>query len=357
MRKTDTEHSPRTPWLERGVFLLIISALGLWVAYTQLVGVPHTVLVDGKALATLDSRREASSVLDEVRDRQLDGKQIAASAFAQRVSLRKASGSAEIDSRGNAVSALDQALVLKAQGYAILVDDKAVIALAKEDDAFRALDLLKQKYAQRLKQLYSRPAFKEQVTIDRLYLPVESIMVDPEKAAEYLTVAHDKPVHHTIKPGDRAVRITAHYGISLDDLKSLNPRMDTDRLTEGDRLLVSRPKPPVTVITKALETKIAPVRTPAVRGIPAKTGKRQTWMVVTYENGRVVDQLATRVMTTWDKPAKPAYAGKRTYRNYSGQSGQRRSTSGVRKPAAPAQTAPAQTPPKDTPPAPPASPQ
>lgn len=331
--QNSSERPPRKPWLERGIFLLVILALGLWVAYDQLLGSPHTIVVDGEPVFTLESRQEAKSALAEVKSRQLGRKEIPSPTFAQEVSIRRAAGGAEIHTREAAVSGLDEKLVLKAQAYAIVVEEKPVTALAGEEDASRALDLLKRRYSERLKQLYSRPTFKERVAVDRHYLPVESIMATPEEAAEYLATVHEKPQYHTIERGDRAVRITKRYGISLQELTALNPGINIDRLTEGDRLLVRKPRPPVTVITKSLETKITPVKTPASPGMPAKTGKRQTWMVVTYENGHKVSEVATRVMTTWDKPAP---APTKTYRKSTSSS--TRKTSSLAQSTAPKAT-------------------
>ncbi len=317
MQNNDTEQPRRRPWLERGVFLVVIAALGSWLAYDNLMGRPHSIVVDGKPVVTLESRGEAASVLAQVKDRHLDGKQVQSAAFAQRVTFRRAEGSAEIAARDDAVSVLDEMLTLKAQAYAIVVDEKVVTALPKEEDGYRALDLVKQKYAQRLKNVYAKPSFKENVSVDRRYLAVDTILPNAEKAAEYLMTVHEKPTYHTLKPGDRAVYITAEYGISLADLKKLNPGIDVNRLTEGDKLLVRRPKPPVTVVTKSLVTKITPIKAPAERGVPARTGKRQTWAVITYENGHEVSQDPIRVMTTWDKPTpKPARnTGKRSYQS------------------------------------------
>ena len=294
------------------MFLAAIALLGMWIAYDNLLSVPHTVYVDGKPVVTLESRQDAKSVLDEVKSRQLSGKVIASPSFAQKVALRRAAKDAQIDPREDAVSALDGILVLKAQAYAIVVDDEPTIALSSEDDANQALELLKQRYSSRLKNLYAKPTFRESVVVDRRYLPVDSIMASPEKAAEHLTIVREKPIYHTLEQGDRAVYITAQYGTSLDELKALNPQMDVNRLTEGDRLLVRRPKAPVTVVTKALVTEITPVKSPAGRRMSAKTGKRQTWAVVTYENGIEVRRDVPRVMTTWDKPAtKARYTRKR----------------------------------------------
>ncbi len=311
MAEMDFQRPLRRPWLERGAFLGAIAVLGLWLAYDNLVSIPHTVFVDGKPIVTLESRQDAKSVLNEVTHRQLSGKVVASPAFTQRVALRRATKDAEIDTSDNAVSTLDAMLVLKAHAYAILVDDAVTIGLAKEPDANRALDLMKQRYSSRLKNLDTKPTFKENVLVQRRYLPVDAILADPEKAAEFMASVHEKPTYHTLKQGDRAVRLTAQYGISLDELKGLNPGVDVNRLTEGDRLLIRRPRSPVTVVTRALTTEITPVEAPAGRHMAAKTGKRQTWAVITYENGIEVRRDVTRVMTTWDKSApKPAYSGK-----------------------------------------------
>ena len=303
MQEQNVQRRERNRLLERSVFLFIIALLVGWAAYDHITNAPCSVVVDAKPVVTLESVRAARSVLDVTLARKLSGKTVTSPSFEQHVVLKRASRDAGVSLTQDAAAILDRILTLKAHAYAILVDGEPVAALQKRDEAQRALDLLLKKHSQNIRNLYAQPKFMEVVALDRRYLDVDRILATSEEAADYLSKPHGRPVYHTVEPGDRAYKLIARYRTSLAELERLNPALDIERLTVGDRLLVSMPKPPLTVVTKALVTTVTPIKSPPMRGIPSKIGRRQTWMVVTYENGIEARRDVTRVMTAWDKPS------------------------------------------------------
>ena len=303
MQEQNVQRRERNRLLERSVFLFIIALLVGWAAYDHVISAPCSVVVDAKPVVTLESVRAARSVLDVTLARKLSGKTVTSPSFEQHVVLKRASRDAGVSLTQDAAAILDRILTLKAHAYAILVDGEPIAALQNRDEAQRALDLLLKKHSQNMRNLYAQPKFMEVVALDRRYLDVDRILATSEEAADHLSKPHGRPVYHTVEPGDRAYKLIARYRTSLAELERLNPALDIERLTVGDRLLVSMPKPPLTVVTKALVTTVTPIKSPPMRGIPSKIGRRQTWMVVTYENGIEARRDVTRVMTAWDKPS------------------------------------------------------
>ena len=309
--------STKRNWIERAIFLAIIAGFGIWMAVTRLSGAPRLILVDNRPIAAVESRAAAKSVLEHVRFGRAAGVPGKAIRFAQRVSVRRAGEDADLVDVPEAVRALEDAVTVEAELYAIVVDDKPLAALVDKEHAEEALRLTKKQYERRIRNLYSQSSFKEQVFISRRYVEIEKLCSSPDEATRVLTTITEKPTIHTVVAGDRAVHIAPRYGVSLADLKKLNPQADLDRLIEGDQLLIRRPRPPVTVISKALVTRAIDITPPpeARRYGYARTGKRQVRMVVTFENGEPVLEEIVSQVTTWDRPAKtPISTGRRRRR-------------------------------------------
>jgi len=300
MQDEKPRRSNKRVWLERAVFLIAIAGMGIWITFERASGMPYTIFVDGKPVVTLESRGVAKTVLDQVRVRQSGGKSARAIRFAQRVTLRRATRGTEQSSFPEAIRMLDQMLTARAEVFAVVVDDVPVVGLADEKDAYRTLELVKQHYGRRVQNLYAEPTFKENVFVGRRYLELDKVISTLEEAVRFLTSVHEKPTYHTVQPGDRAVNLAVRYGVSLGEMKKLNPESNLDRIIEGDKLLVRKARPPVTVITKGLVKRITAVKPPKVRRRAGRAGKRQTRIVISYENGTPVSEEIISQVTTWD---------------------------------------------------------
>lgn len=316
-------HSRRI-WPKRALFVAIILALAAGILVSRISGVPNTIYVDGSPLVTVNSARAAKAVMQKVRLQRADGVTNGYVRFAQLVTLRQAKEGSSISDIPEAARILDKVVTVEADLYAIVVDDKPLAALANMNDAEETLNLAKSYYEKKLRHLCAESTFKENVYIRKHYVEAEKFCPSPQEAVRILTSVADKPVIHVIQRGDRAMKIAAQYGISFNELKRLNIDLNLERLTEGDQLMIRRPKLPITVLCKALVTKTEQLNPPNELGRYRRTqgGKRQLRMLVTYENGQPASEEILSQVTTWDRPKGRAqddeYDGRksRRYRHY-----------------------------------------
>lgn len=286
------------------IVLVLVAVLGLsaWKIREYSQEVPYTIWVDGDPVVTVRNKGVAMSVLRVVRSDAADSFPLSCVRFTRPVKVRIASKGVAVSNPSDAVRTLKKAVGTEVWAFAVFVDDKPVVALKTSEDAERALDLLKRYYATKVEKLSGEPVFKEKVTIHRCYVTPDCLAPSAEKAAEILRTPAGEREYYTVRVGDRAVNIAPQFGLTLAQLKELNPGVDLDRLRDGDRLLVRVPVPPVTVVTKRLVTRVVDITGPAEPRYRTRTGKRHTTAVVIYENDTPVEEQIISQVTVWNKP-------------------------------------------------------
>lgn len=309
--ESPTTHSTKRNWTGRA--LLVIAAIVIIgaaaAAVYRLDMSPCTIVVNGKPVANVESRSAAKKVLAEARNLRSHGAPSDAMRFADRVTIRSASANAELSDLPEAVRSLEKAAAVEADLYAINVGGAPLAALRSKTDAGRALELVKQHYEKGLKNLVGQSTFQGDVYIEKRYINADKFYKTPEDACRVLTDLSEPAMTHTVERGDRAVHLVTQYGLTTNELKSLNPGVNLDRLTEGDELVVRRAKHPITVISKSMETKTVDITPPSgvSRYSGARTGKRVMRVMVTYENGSPASREVVSQLTTWDRP-KSSYS-------------------------------------------------
>lgn len=312
MNKTPRQ-SGRRVWAERIVFLAVIIAIGIWAGLSRLTSAPYTIVVSGKPLVTVESRSAARKVLEAARSRNARHFPSGSVRFTETVAIRKAAREAEIADIPEAVRVVEQTVPIEVEAFAIVVNDEAVVAFRTEEDADETLRLLKRHYTRGTKSLYAQPTFKEEVYVQEQFVPAEKLCDSPSEGVRILTSVSEEPQVHLVERGDRAVHIARKYGVSIDELEKLNPGTDLNRLVEGDRLIIRKARLPITVISKALVTKVVTVTPPPdARRYGTKSGKRQMRILVTYENGEQVSEEIISQVTTWDRPQPRSSRGVRS---------------------------------------------
>lgn len=283
---------------------MLIAGIGIWTATSRVSDAPYTILVDDKPIVSLESREAAKTVLRKARLQGASGVPAGSIRFAQRVTLRQAPKEVEIADVPEAVRALENAVTVEAELFTITASNTQVAAFTEKQDAEETLHLLKRHYDREIRNLYTETTFKERVSIEQRHVELDKLYSSPEEAVRGLTAIVQEPMIHTLQRGDRAVNLARQYGVSLSDLERLNPDVDLERIVEGDRLLIRRAKPPVTVISKALISKTVTIPRPpeARRQKNPKIGKRRIQLLVTYENGEPVGEKIISQVTTWESP-------------------------------------------------------
>lgn len=219
--------------------------------------------------------------------------------------LRQAQGG---QAQGRPAATLESRTAAKTEikSFVIVVDGDLIAALPSEKEAEKALELTKGIHERKIPNLHTPSAFKEQVLVQKRAVDVNKLFQSADEAARFLTTALEKPLIHIIQPGDRAVKIAQQYNISIDELGELNPGVNLDIITEGDRLIIRKAKFPVTLVSKARIIRTITVTSPPEarkHGI-SRTGKRTVTSLVTYENGEQVSEEVISQVTTWERPKR-----------------------------------------------------
>ncbi|MGB9588108.1 MAG: LysM peptidoglycan-binding domain-containing protein [Armatimonadota bacterium] len=300
------EVASRSSLFRKWIFPLalgVIVGMGIWAGLARISGGPYTILVDGKPVVSVESLSAAKTVLKKARSENLRHGVGSEVRFALPVSIEKAKrGTAFVDIP-EAVRQVQSVAPVEVEGYAILVDNEPILALRSEKEARESLRLVKEYYTSKLPKTSIKPTFKEQVYIEKRFVEPSKLCGSPAEALDLMTSEIEKPVYYTIKPGDRALKVAAQYGVSLTELKALNPQQDLDRLVEGDRIMMKKGRKPITVIHKVRVVQVLPVTPPpgAARHLRNKIGKRTTTTLVTYENGEPVSEEIISQVTTWNR--------------------------------------------------------
>ena len=286
-------------WIERAVFISILAVVAGWLYTSRLSSGPTSIVIDGKPVVTVESKVMAEAVLDRVRSAKTEGLPDSEIRLTEPVRLKKASSKAGMAEMPEAVSALESRVGVEAALTCIVVDGKPVVALGQEKAASETLELLKKHYQQEL-ETRAESEFKESVYIDKLFVDPGIYRRTSEEAVRVLTTPTEDPTYHTVERGDRAAKIVPKYDISLAELKKLNPEVNVEQITEGDRLLIRLPGMPVTVITRAVRTKTVTVTPPPGAGRTGRVGTREMKIEVTYHNGQPVRERIVSQITRWE---------------------------------------------------------
>lgn len=157
-----------------------------------------------------------------------------------------------------AVEALSGVLHVQVNAVSLYDDekDRPLVALPSEAMVAEAQETRLENVARRVSDqlkapdyLVEKPVFLQKVSTKPVVWPVADVLT-VQQAVEYL--AHgEAPALHVVQAGEeRAVqKIAAKYNAKVADLAKWNPGRDLTLLRPGDKLVVRRPEPPLTVLT------------------------------------------------------------------------------------------------------------
>lgn len=275
------------------VVLLLLGGGFFWFLRHQ--GQPVTILIDGKPLATVRNAATANTLLRAAEQAKMGP------AFAdqeplrmQKVRLVRAEASAAQDPDAVAQAKIRKALTLHLKAFVILVKGKPSVALPTAEDATRALNLVKDHWAEMppAAEVVGSPEIAESVTIDKRTVDTSLIRQTPEDAASYFWTPPPGKTY-TVARGDLGSRIAARNHISLGELITANPSKNLNRLRPGDTLNVRKMPRLLTVRVRKQMVKTEKVHP----GAPAdEAGLQQVTYLITYRNGQEVSREAKDVV-------------------------------------------------------------
>lgn len=302
-REHDRPRPDRGLWAWRFVCL---AALFLSIVFTfgaRLFSGDGMIVVDGKRIATLASPAAAKAAVAEFTADLQDEYGDAATVSETIEVTRARRPESEIVPTQEAKRLLAEAVKPVLELAVIHIDGEPAMALDSIKDAREALKLYAQPFVGDRK-LTEPPKFKESVEIKTQEcdpeLRVESSKAAAAALAEQATQA--EPVHYAVKKNQTASTIAHAHGMSLNELKSLNPGVNLHKLQIGQKLVVKKgeKKGRLTVITTSRETLTVPMDCPvevveSPNVYKGKTylkqrgrfGEKEVKAFVTYENGEL----------------------------------------------------------------------
>ena len=192
---------------------------------------------------------------------------------------------------------------MQTKGFEIAIEGKRFAVCESLKDAKEVLESIQNQYVDRnRKNEYSEITFKEDVKINEVDVKLAQIS-SREKAVKKIMDGGTAEKIYVVEAGDTYSEITEKLGISMDELKSLNPGLKEDELYPGDELKMNRKVAALTVLTvektkfkdtvkcKVVEEESDSLYEGESRVIQeGSDGKALVTAILTKENGVVTDR-------------------------------------------------------------------
>lgn len=162
--------------------------------------------------------------------------------------------------------ALEKAVVIYTDAYAIVVDGSDVCYLKTQQEAVQVLDSIKLPYIQEVEDMENteldKAEFKETVNIQQKAVLHYSI-VDVEKAKRIITTGAEDIEEYEVKEGDTLWNIARQNDMRVEEILAANPDINSDTIKPGQKIKLQSVKTLITTVTreKKVYTETVPYET------------------------------------------------------------------------------------------------
>ncbi|WP_207659218.1 peptidoglycan DD-metalloendopeptidase family protein [Anaerobacterium chartisolvens] len=234
------------------VFLPLLAALVITASTRS-----YSVNIDNKYLGTVKSKRVVQDILkDIVKEAEVrHGTEISVSG---EISYKSVffTGRDRIE-ENELRGVLESNVALTAKAFAITADGKDITYLKEQASAEEVLNKIKEPYIQSQED-GPNVVFVENVGIVEREVSVDKLK-DRQEAFDSLTIESNDKKEYTVEKGDIVGRIAERFGITAQEIQKVNPGIDIDNISIGQKLIIVAPKYAVNVKKssyKTLEEKI-----------------------------------------------------------------------------------------------------
>ena len=148
--------------------------------------------------------------------------------------------------------ALEKAVVIYTDAYAIVVDGSDVCYLKTQQEAVQVLDSIKLPYIQEVEDMENteldKAEFKETVNIQQKAVLHYSI-VDVEKAKRIITTGAEDIEEYEVKEGDTLWNIARQNDMRVEEILAANPDINSDTIKPGQKIKLQSVKTLITTVT------------------------------------------------------------------------------------------------------------
>ena len=246
------------------MFLAALAAGAAYYYYAHylVVNAPYAVSLNGKILAVLRSREEAVQALALIRKAHAPKSPGVVTFVEGEPDIRPYGKASHIRPLEAAASLIKPHLTPVYDGYGLFVNGQPLALMPSEADAWKTISLMLGRGVAGKRGI---PTFKQRVVIDHLRLPIEkgqSVLKLPPAETAVEMVHPPRPRVHVVDLGDTFWVIATANGITVDELKALNPGVNYKTLHKGDRIKLPDEPSPVTVVVRAVTVQQEPITAP-----------------------------------------------------------------------------------------------
>ncbi|HHW56332.1 MAG TPA: peptidoglycan DD-metalloendopeptidase family protein [Clostridia bacterium] len=225
------------------IAFLVALAIGFaFVVYEE--GFAYKVTVNGMTVGVTKNAEEVKSMIEKIygEESQKLGTEVVLDQEVKitRVRVQKK----DLTDANKIYENLKNALSFTCKAGVIMVNGNFVAALKNKEEAQRALESLKGKYAKEGEKIY----FKENIEIKDKYIS-PSKLVTIEEAIGLLQQPVEKAITYSVKENDSLWSIARDHDMYIQDILKLNPGL-TENLKPGQVIYLAADIPLVTVVTE-----------------------------------------------------------------------------------------------------------
>ncbi|MBN7773385.1 peptidoglycan DD-metalloendopeptidase family protein [Clostridium aminobutyricum] len=160
----------------------------------------------------------------------------------------------EIDNTEDVLNKLTYMKDMSAKAYGIYVNGIRVAIVDSKKTAGDLFDEIESEYLSSAGTVqYESVDFKEKVEIKQIDTKLGRIQ-NPEIVRQKLLTGAVSQQTHEVKSGDTLSGIAQAYGMKISDLKEANPTLNPEKLSIGQKIVLTKPAPLVTIKTVEVAT-------------------------------------------------------------------------------------------------------
>ncbi|MHB9107139.1 MAG: LysM peptidoglycan-binding domain-containing protein [Armatimonadota bacterium] len=312
------------------MFLAALAAGAGYYIFTNyvVVNAPYAVVLNGKTLVVLRSREDAVQALRLIREEHAPKLPAVVTFVEGEPEIRPFGKASYVRMPDIAAPMLKQHLTPVYDGYGLFVSGQPLALLPSKEDAARTISMMLDRG---MAGKHGIPTFKQRVAVDHLRLELEkgqSVLKLPPGETAREMVHPPRPRVHIVDLGDNFWLIATQNGITVDELKALNPGVNYKALHKGDRIKLPDQPSPVTVVVREVKVQQEPItapppdahqpapepqnaRTTAVNQPPVTTGSREPAMAAPHAPATTDRTVNNRAPSSGDRPAVSSPAPRR----------------------------------------------
>ena len=246
---------PRTALLLLLVTVLASSMVS-FTFFSQQQSVSYEMLVNNKKVGVVKFASKGLAYYDEFIQ-ELSGRYPNDVSIRADVRFREINGNSSYTSVYELKKAMEEAVEIKTKAYAVSINDEQLCYVKTLQEAERLAEKIKQPYIDKIKSLQDTELeevdFSENISFEPVTVDYDEL-ADEQEALDKLQQNVEDKVEYTIQDDDTFWDIALKNDISVDEIISLNPGIDPERIKPGETIVLSGEKKLVNVVTKEIFT-------------------------------------------------------------------------------------------------------